>query len=212
MIKSKKQMLTVISVFILIIMLTTVTYAFFNYTRTGTANVIRTGRISFNANQTETINLTNVFPIDKATIGIDTVNTDETVITITGDTTYTEGIEYLVTAVDVNNTIGSGNNAKSVPISVSVTQSNLSGVTAYGSNSGQIAVNSFEDGSTITSGSVLASGRIPANTNVNGTITIKAYIDVAGVAISDTYYGNTTATPAPTASRRAAPPCLPTAS
>ena len=61
MIKSKKQMFVVISVFILVMLLGTVTYAFFNYTRTGVANTIRVGRISFVTNQTDTINLTNLF-------------------------------------------------------------------------------------------------------------------------------------------------------
>ena len=46
----------------LLVALGGVSFAIFNYTRTGTANVIKVGKISFNSNQTETINLTNVFP------------------------------------------------------------------------------------------------------------------------------------------------------
>ncbi len=49
MIKSKKQIFVVIGVFTLVLMLGTVTYAFFNYTRTGSANNIKTGRIYFNS-------------------------------------------------------------------------------------------------------------------------------------------------------------------
>ena len=63
MIKSKKQMYLVIGAFALVMLLGTVTYAFFNYTRTGSANTIRVGRIAFRTNQTETITLNNLFPI-----------------------------------------------------------------------------------------------------------------------------------------------------
>ena len=52
-----------IGAFILVLMLFTTTYAFFNYTRTGTSNTIRVGRIAFNSTQNGRINLTNVFPI-----------------------------------------------------------------------------------------------------------------------------------------------------
>ena len=65
MIQTKKQMFIVIGVLALVLMLSTVTYAFFNYTRTGGANTISTGRITFNASQDGSINLTNAFPIDR---------------------------------------------------------------------------------------------------------------------------------------------------
>ena len=39
MIKSKKQMFIIVGAFILVLMLFTTTYAFFNYTRTGSANI-----------------------------------------------------------------------------------------------------------------------------------------------------------------------------
>ena len=45
MIKSKKQMITVIAVFALLLLVGGTTYAFFNYTRTGPGNTIGTGRI-----------------------------------------------------------------------------------------------------------------------------------------------------------------------
>ena len=51
MIKSKKQMFIVIGAFALVMLLGTVTYAFFNYTRKGSSNVIKTGRISFTSSQ-----------------------------------------------------------------------------------------------------------------------------------------------------------------
>ena len=51
MIKSKKQMYIVVGAFLVVLMLFTTTYAFFNYTRTGVSNVIRVGRILFNSSQ-----------------------------------------------------------------------------------------------------------------------------------------------------------------
>ena len=107
MIKSKKQMYTVIGAFALVMLLTTVTYAFFNYTRTGVANNIRTGRIYFNTSQNGTFNLTNVFPVASSEID----NVDSITVQIMGDTTYADGEEFLISLVNVNNTIVSGSNA-----------------------------------------------------------------------------------------------------
>ena len=64
MIKSKKQMFIIVGAFILVLPLFTTTYAFFNYTRTGAANTIRVGRISFVSKNEQTISLSNLFPID----------------------------------------------------------------------------------------------------------------------------------------------------
>ena len=122
MVKSKKQMFIVIGVFSLILMLVTTTYAFFNYTRTGSANTIKVGRISFVTRQTATINLTNVFPIDKANVDTDTDNVDEVVVEIVGDTDYSGGIEYLISSKDVNNISSEG---QVIPISIDVTVNNL---------------------------------------------------------------------------------------
>ncbi len=110
MIKSKKQMLLVITIFTLLLTLGSVTYAFFNYTRTGAANVIKTGRISFITRQTETINLTNLFPIDPTETGImnDETKVGTFEIEVEGDTDYVGGIEYLVSAVNSHLTTSTG--------------------------------------------------------------------------------------------------------
>ena len=94
MIKSKKQMFVVIGVFTLVMLLGTVTYAFFNYTRTGPANRISVGRISFVSRQTQTISLTNLFPIDLTETGImdDDTKVGTLEIEIEGDTDYAQGI------------------------------------------------------------------------------------------------------------------------
>lgn len=183
---SKQILLSVIGVAILVVAVVGVSFAFFNYTRTGAINTIRTGTITFNTTNSE-ISITNVFPVAKANIGTDTSNVGTGTVTITGNTNYSNGIDFTVTAESVSSNIGT--TSGKLPLSISVTQTNLSSVTQYGSNSGNITVNSYEDGATITSGSVLASGRIPANTSVNGSLTIRAYIDEDAVAITDTYNG-----------------------
>ena len=58
---NKKIILTTIGIAILVVLVSGVTFAFFNYTRVGIANNIRVGRIYFNSGQSDTINLTNVF-------------------------------------------------------------------------------------------------------------------------------------------------------
>ena len=188
---SKQILLSVIGVAILVVAVVGVSFAFFNYTRTGAANTIKTGTISFNTSNS-TITINNLFPIAKSAVATDTTNVGVGTVTITGSTNYSNGIDFTVTAEEVSNNIGT--TSGKLPVSVSVTSTNMTDVKAFGSNSGSMTVNSYEDGSTITSGSVLASGRIPANANVNGTLTIKAYIDQAGVAITDTYNGTDTPT------------------
>ena len=181
---SKQVLLSVIGVAILVVAVVGVSFAFFNYTRTGTANTIRTGTITFNSTNSA-ISITNVFPIAKTDLQTDTANVGTGTVTITGFTNYTNGMDFTVTAEEVSTNIGTENGK--LPLSVAVTTTNLTDVKTLGSNSGSMTVNSYEDGATITDGDVLVSGRIPADTNINGTITIKAYVDASQIAITDTY-------------------------
>ena len=97
-----------------------VSYAFFNYTRTGVSNVIKVGKISFNSNQTNTITLLDAFPIDSSEV--DTSDKVGTItITISGDTTYNDGVEYLLTVSNLTNRIGD----KEIPIDVVVTATGI---------------------------------------------------------------------------------------
>ena len=107
---NKQVMYSIIGIAILLISVVGLTYSFFNYTRNGTANTLKTGNISFNSTQDNTISLTNVFPTSSNSLN--STNSDTVTINITGDTTYSEGIEYKVTLDQVNNTI----NGKEVPI------------------------------------------------------------------------------------------------
>ena len=195
MIKSKKQSLIVIGAFALVMLLGTVTYAFFNYTRTGASNVIKTARISFTSSQDGNINLTNVFPITSSEAEADTTNTDEVVITITGDTTYTGGIEYLVTLEDVN--IETSTNKK-IPVGLIVTpevddtelgteNTNYFNTGVRGGNTSYYKVLADD---TVKNGEYVLVGYIrPGQAEVNGKIGIKAYLDESKILISDTYDG-----------------------
>ena len=200
MIKSKKQMYIVVGAFALVLMLFTTTYAFFNYTRTGVSNTIKVGRISFNSSQNGNINLTNVFPIPSTDAETDTTNAKSVSITITGDTDYSGGVEYVVTASDVNMTV----NGKQLPVSLEVTVAGNNNKTLgtletgdYYTNRDNYSVSKYKieyDGELEENAHILV-GYIAPNTTsgtaegVDGIITIKAYIDADRVFISDTYDG-----------------------
>ena len=165
-----------LSLFVLISMIGGITYTFFNYTRTGSPNSIAVGNIYFNSNYTA-VTLNNVFPIDKASVLTDTDNVMTVNVSITGNTSYPGGIDYKVTASNVRITT----NGKNIPLSVNVTSRDLpnNSVTLY----------SYEDGTILQNDSEFAVGHIPPNTNVNGVIILRVYIDEDLVAISDTYDG-----------------------
>ena len=184
---NKKQLLLSIIGIAIILIAVGVTYAFFNYTKTGISNTVQTGRIVFNSNQTDTISLTNAFPIARNTASTDTDNTGDFVIAITGDTMYSGGIEYLVTATAVENT----KNSKSVPISIVATASSGLGTAdeEYFDNRGSTsAVYKVLAKNTISNNDKLLVGYIPSGAaGVNGTLKIRAFFDKDLISISDTY-------------------------
>ena len=93
MIKTKKQMYIVIASFVLILLIGTTTYAFFNYTRTGAVNRIQVGKIAFETEQSAGINLSNMFPIEANSTNLsDATKVGTVTIDVSGDTTYTEGV------------------------------------------------------------------------------------------------------------------------
>ena len=195
MIKTKKQMLIVIMSFVLIILLGTTTYAFFNYTKTGLDNTLRVGRINFISRQEQTISLTNAFPIDPDEEGImdDDTKVGTLEIEIEGDTDYSDGVEYLISTTNTNVYTNEGN---TVPISIDVTvdglgTSNDNYFTARNSKNANIYKRLTGD--VITGNQMLLVGYIKPNTTpgtaegVNGSVTIKAYLDENRIAITDTY-------------------------
>ena len=196
--KNRQVMLTIIGVAILVIGLVGVTYAFFNYTRTGARNTIRTGRIYFNAEQGNTVTLSNLFPISTeeeeptaSTPGVGSLS-----LHVTGDTTYEGGVEYLLTAVNVT-----GNNANvALPISIDITYAptaaqagdpaNTIGTADdnyFTSRGSSTSVYKVLSNGLISEGQDLVVGYIAPNTAIDGTLTILAYIDASNIAITDTY-------------------------
>ena len=181
--KNNKVLLSIIGLAILLISVVGVTYSFFNYTRTGTANTIKIGNISFNSTQDNTISLTNVFPTSST--NLNSTNSDTVTITITGDTTYDDGIEYKVTLEDVNNTI----NGKTIPISFTTTVTDLGDKDTdyYTKRGGEEAIYNLTETGEVEDGKFILAGYIPAGDDgVDGSIDITAFIDSSNVAISDT--------------------------
>ncbi len=160
---SKQILLSVIGVAILVVAVVGVSFAFFSYVYNGTdANTVKTGTIVFSASDTE-MTLTNVFPTDAA-------NATSATVSVTGNTTYANGIDFEIKAVDV------ANKSTTIVPTITVEESTLDGVTK---------VSGFT-GTELSSGTSLYKGKIAADTSVDGTVvTIKAYYDKAKYHISD---------------------------
>ena len=196
---SRNILLSVIGIAVLVIVFVGVTFAFFNYTRTGSSNVIKVGRISFISKNEQTINLSNLFPIDPEETGImnDSTKVGTYTIEIKGDTDNTDGIEYLISAVDANIT----SNGKTLPISLDITVTTLGTESSSywtARNSKNATIYKKLVGETLEGNGMLLVGYIKPNTTsgtaegVDGSITIKAYLDKNKIAISDTYNGEET--------------------
>jgi hypothetical protein len=143
------------------------------------------------------IDVTGGIPNDNTKVGTFTLN-------VIGDTTYDDGIEYLVSAVNVQNTVGSGQNAKTLPISIDVSVANnttndpaatlgTSDDNYFTNRGGNSSIYKVLAEDTISTNEELLVGYITKGaTGIDGNIVIKAYLDKAKVAISDTYDGNET--------------------
>ena len=169
---------------------------FFNYTKTGLANSISVGKITFNTSQSNNlISLENIIPISSEDVLDDENNVAVLSIDISGDTEYSRGIEYLLTAVDVNNTV----NDKTVPISIMVTYEEATGKDigtnddSYFSNRGgnTSIYKLLSDGNVSENGRLLVGYIKPDTTGIDGTLTIRAYIDSDDIIVSDTFNGET---------------------
>ena len=208
---SKQVLLSVIGVAILVVAVVGVSFAFFNYTRTGAANTITTGQITFTSTQVGTT-LSNAFPVTKSYADGVSNNEDANVVyatvAIVGSTSYNRGLDYRITAVGVDFNVEANNQngiaAMTVPVRVDVTTTGTLG-TNVGSGSvtpnatpandtTQYKVYQYRQGQgddhQLTSGSVLAEGHIAnsavENSAVNGTFVIRAYLDADMIAITDT--------------------------
>ena len=190
--KNKKIVILIVGIVVMLIVLLGGTYAFFNYTRTGPLNNLGTGRISFNSEQNGTLNLTNIFPMTSSEV--DEANLDSVTVVITGDTTYADGEEFEIKIVDVTNTV----NGKKIPINYIATYAaNNGGTIGTVSNTYWTSRESKNANVYLLNGNgkvrenkrVLVGYIKSGETGVNGTLSIKAYVDADRIAISDTYDG-----------------------
>ena len=182
--KKHKKIVMIVCFIGLLFLLIGVTYSFFNYTRIGQANSFRVGRINFSTTQNGSISLTNVFPITSDELDDDVKNHDSVSISITGDTTYAKGIEYLVSFVEVNNVI----NNRRIPVSYTVNSTNL-GIPSgnYYDDRGSTTSVYFHNDGVIKENKYILVGYIASGeTGINGSVTITAYVDANQIAITDT--------------------------
>lgn len=195
---SKQILLSVIGVAILVVAIVGVSFAFFNYTRTGLVNTVKTGQIFFEQSQSS-VSLTNVFPVTAADAAAVPGNDPEHPvtnagvgyidITVHGYTTYTNGIDFTVYATDVNTSSNVGQNDISVPFNVEVstigfddsTKATIT-TTSYGPSQ---AIHVLPNNAELATGNIKAGGS--TSNDFTGHIYIKAYLDADEIAISDTY-------------------------
>ena len=161
--QSKKVLLSVIGIAILVVAVVGVSFAFFSYTRTGDPNTIQTGTIVF-SNTSAEVGLTNAFPITTPTVANVHAAVPNQIgygsVSITGNTTYADGIDFEVRVTDVD-----AQNASIVPrVAVTtndVVEDNVTKVTMT-----KVYTNTAK--STLTDGTLLARGNIAANKTVSG--------------------------------------------
>ncbi len=182
MTNKKANVLMIVGLFVLIGMIGGLTIAFFNYTRTGSVNLLSTGDISFNSDY-DTVTISNVFPISTEDIGTDTDNVAEVEINVSGSTTYTNGIEYLIKAVNLDgnlrNVIGISVDAEDLGTKVSNEN--------YFKNREGASTSLVTTYQKLNENGYIAAGFIKSGaTGVDGTITLKAYINKDKIAITDT--------------------------
>lgn len=203
---SKQVLLSVIGVAILVVAVVGVSFAFFNYTRTGAENTVETGQILFNSSQTY-LNVTNAFPVSRAqailvsqdnqTAGTtETSNTNNVavaVVTISGNTTYPTGLDFRITAQSVDLAAGT----QQLPLSVYVTATgDLDNVddttdTANGSNGTGSLTNTASDSSkseikVYSYEPTLTGNAYTLNNITNGTVLANGHIAAGNTNLAET--------------------------
>ena len=198
----KHKALIISSIIAVITLIIGITYAFFNYTRTGSVNSVSAGKIRFSFTEGDTINLENVFPVSRTEAQNDDSNNSKCEIIIRGNSTYKKGVEYKISTVDTHVTITRDNEIIEIPVGIIVN------VSANGEgandNLGNEDVNYFANRDsyttshykkiikdTISGDQMIFVGFIAKSDNetdnsINGKITIKAFFDDDKLIITDT--------------------------
>ena len=94
--------LIVSSIVLLIALIVGVSYAFFNYTKTGESNTIKTAQISFYASNNLLIDVENDFPQDASLTPeeLEAMKTSHSgTLSVSANTTLTKGVEYNIYAI-----------------------------------------------------------------------------------------------------------------
>ncbi len=189
--EKKQNILIVVGLLVLVGMIGGIAYSFFNYTRTGTVNTVKTGGLTFSAEQDGLVTLDGLFPISGTNnITSETPGVGSLSIHVTGSTNYSFGIEYLVKAVNVT-TPASG---KELPISIAISYTANNNKTIgtldnnYYTNRGHntslykvLSTDTIEENGEIVVGYIA-----PGQEGIDGNITILAYLDADDIAITDT--------------------------
>ena len=157
---SKQVLLSVIGIAVLVVAVVGVSFAFFTYSKTGTANnTLTTGSIFFNFTEGNRINLTNQFPMTNAQgEGLTTATNGALTFSVVGYDTSGKGIEYTVYAFPGDAEVGK-NRFKDSEIKLNL-EAPASVVTNNYSTSKVVGT----DGS-LTGGVVLATGKITATSS-----------------------------------------------
>ncbi len=98
----RKQKLVIVLLIVVVLAIIGTTYAFFNYTREGQENVINTGVILFDFQDSGELQLSNQFPISES----DLTNDYKIDFSISGHNTLTDGVDFNVYAVHGDDVTG----------------------------------------------------------------------------------------------------------
>lgn len=195
--QSKKVLLSVIGVAILVVAVVGVSFAFFNYTRTGAANTVSTGKINFQSTQTANpVQVSNLFPMASAPAANDTFNAStsnyaRTVIHVEGETTYDAGLDYQISAVQANLTVGSS--LTPLPLKVHVYE-DTAGRAGTETGDSLTIVSAYATGANLPAATKtpLATGHIAGTSSYTDgdrytrDIVVDAYLLSTDIAITDT--------------------------
>lgn len=185
---SKQVLLSVIGIAVLVVAVVGVSFAFFTYSKTGTANnTLTTGSIFFNFTEGNTINLTNQFPMaDSEGENLSVDSNKALSFSVIGYDTSGKGIDYTVYALP-GAPVDTRNRFKDDEIKLNLQTS------ATGTGYSNDFSTSKLVGNLPSAGLKLATGRISAtesDAQQTDTYTLRMWIDGAvtiGDAESDNY-------------------------
>ena len=175
---SKKQMLlSVLGVMLLVVMVVGVSFAFFNYTRTGAQdNVIQTGTLTFAFADKNFINLTDQFPM-KTSDGLKLTGTGNVCeFSVTGNVPAGTNVNYTVYAID-GAAVGTKTRFKDSEVFVALTATGTGFTPASGVTSGTPFSSLSND--------VLGTGTITGGASQTVNFTARMWIDDSVVSIGN---------------------------